>query len=59
MNKVFVYVTLKSGVSIRGLSNFGDGDVIVGKAKTTYPDYKMLDLGAFPGVLMGLSLIHI
>ena len=42
-----------SGGSIRGLSNFGDGAVIVGKAKTTYPDYKMLDLGAFPGVLMG------
>ena len=53
MNKVFVYGTLKSGGSIRGLSNFGDGAVIVGKAKTTYPDYKMLDLGAFPGVLMG------
>ena len=53
MNKVFVYGTLKSGGAIRGLSNFGDGAVIVGKAKTTYPDYKMIDLGAFPGVLMG------
>mgnify|MGYP001185875526 CR=1 FL=1 len=53
MNKVFVYGTLKSGGSIRGLSNFGDGAVIVGKATTTYPDYKMIDLGAFPGVLMG------
>ena len=52
MNKVFVYGTLKSGGSIRGLSNFGDGAVIVGKAKTTYPDYKMLDLGAFPGVFL-------
>ena len=53
MNKVFVYGTLKSGGSIRGLENFGDGAVIVGRAKTTYPDYTMVDLGAFPGVLMG------
>ena len=37
MNKVFVYGTLKSGGSIRGLENFGDGAVIVGRAKTTYP----------------------
>ena len=47
MNKVFVYGTLKSGGSIRGLENFGDGAVIVGRAKTTYPDYTMVDLGAF------------
>lgn len=53
MNKVFVYGTLKSGGSIRGLENFGDGAVIVGRAKTTYPDYHMVDLGSFPGVLMG------
>ena len=53
MSKVFVYGTLKSGGTIRGLSGFGDGAVIVGKAKTTYPDYKMVDLGSFPGVLMG------
>ena len=53
MNKVFVYGTLKSGGSIRGLSGFGDGAVIVGKAKTTFPDYTMVDMGSFPGVLMG------
>lgn len=53
MSKVFVYGTLKSGGEIRGLNSFGDGAVIVGKAKTTYPDYQMVDLGSFPGVLMG------
>ncbi len=52
-NKVFVYGTLKSGGSIRGLNQFGDGAVIIGKAVTTYPDYEMLDLGAFPGVFKG------
>ena len=51
--KVFVYGTLKSGGDIRGLNQFGDGASIVGKAKTTYPDYEMIDLGAFPGVLEG------
>jgi|TARA_B100000212_G_scaffold99632_2_gene73281 gamma-glutamylcyclotransferase (GGCT)/AIG2-like uncharacterized protein YtfP len=53
MFKVFVYGTLKSGGDIRGLNQFGDGANIVGKAKTTYPDYEMIDLGAFPGVLEG------
>lgn len=48
--QVFVYGTLKSGGDIRGLNQFGDGATIVGKAKTTYPDYEMADLGAFPGV---------
>ena len=48
--QVFVYGTLKSGGDIRGLNQFGDGATIVGKAKTTYPDYEMTDLGAFPGV---------
>lgn len=52
MHKVFVYGTLKSGGSIRGLNNFGEGADIVGKAKTTYPDYNMEDLGAFPGVFL-------
>tara|TARA_B100000900_G_scaffold409095_1_gene424424 strand:+ start:2904 stop:3350 length:447 start_codon:yes stop_codon:yes gene_type:complete len=51
--KVFVYGTLKSGGDIRGLNQFGDGANIVGKTKTTYPDYDMIDLGAFPGVLEG------
>ena len=48
--KVFVYGTLKSGGEIRGLHQFGDGASIVGKAETVYPDYEMVDLGAFPGV---------
>jgi len=52
-NKVFVYGTLKSGGEIRGLNQFGDGAVIVGKAQTVYPDYDMIDLGAFPGVVKG------
>ena len=52
-NKVFVYGTLKSGGQIRGLNQFGDGAVIVGKAQTVYPDYDMIDLGAFPGVVKG------
>ena len=47
--KVFVYGTLKSGGDIRGLHQF-EGATIVGKAKTTYPDYELVDLGAFPGV---------
>tara|TARA_B100000900_G_C20574350_1_gene714693 strand:- start:314 stop:706 length:393 start_codon:yes stop_codon:yes gene_type:complete len=52
-NRVFVYGTLKSGGTIRGLNQFGEGATIVGKANTTYPDYDMLDLGAFPGVIKG------
>lgn len=50
-HRVFVYGTLKSGGEMRGLDMFGDGADIVGKAQTVYPDYDMLDLGAFPGVL--------
>jgi len=51
-NKVFVYGTLKSGGSIRGLDQFGPNHaVIVGKAQTIYPDYDMLDMGMFPGVI--------
>ena len=53
MHKIFVYGTLKSGGQIRGLNQFGDGAVIVGKAQTVYPDYDMIDLGAFPGVVKG------
>ena len=52
-NKVFVYGTLKSGGQSRGLNQFGDGAVIVGKAQTVYPDYDMIDLGSFPGVVKG------
>jgi|TARA_R100000081_G_C4792819_1_gene158883 gamma-glutamylcyclotransferase (GGCT)/AIG2-like uncharacterized protein YtfP len=50
--RVFVYGTLKSGGDIRGLNQFGDGANIIGKTKTTYPDYEMVDLGAFPGVFL-------
>ena len=54
-NKVFVYGTLKSGGEIRGLNNMAgpNNAEIVGIATTTYPDYDMMDLGAFPGVVMG------
>ena len=53
VKKIFVYGTLKSGGDIRGLDKYGDHSSIVGKAKTTYPDYEMISLGAFPGVLTG------
>jgi len=49
LDKVFVYGSLKSGGSVRGLNQF-EGATIVGKAKTLYPDYNMIDLGSFPGV---------
>jgi len=49
-NLVFVYGSLKSGGKVRGLDQF-PGATIVGKAKTVYPDYDMLDLGSFPGVV--------
>ena len=57
MNRVFVYGTLKSGGEIRGLNQFEDA-VIVGKAKTQYPDYDMADLGAFPGVFLNGEHIY-
>lgn len=53
VKKVFVYGTLKSGGEIRGLDMYGNHSSIVGKAKTKYPDYEMISLGAFPGVLTG------
>ena len=49
--QVFVYGTLKSNGHVRGLNKF-PGAVIVGKATTLYPDYDMIDLGSFPGVLL-------
>ena len=49
LDKVFVYGSLKSGGAVRGLNQF-EGATIVGKAKTLYPDYNMIDLGSFPGV---------
>lgn len=56
-NLVFVYGTLKSGGMVRGLDGF-PGASIVGKAKTTYPDYNMLDLGSFPAVVKGTKHIQ-
>ena len=50
-NKVFVYGTLKSGGTIRGLDGFGDDVSIVVKAVTNYPDYDLIDLGSFPAVI--------
>jgi len=52
MFRVFVYGSLKSGGDIRGLNQFGDGAAIIGKTRTKYPDYEMVDLGAFPGVFL-------
>lgn len=51
LTKVFVYGTLKSGGLVRGLDKF-PGATIVGKATTIYPDYDMIDLGSFPGVVL-------
>ena len=56
-NLVFVYGSLKSGGMVRGLDGF-PGATIVGKAKTTYPDYNMLDLGSFPVVVKGEKYIQ-
>lgn len=58
VNQVFVYGTLKSGGQVRGLDLFGDHAEIQGKAKTTYPDYHMHDLGAFPAVSRGEHFIQ-
>lgn len=53
-NKVFVYGTLQSGNSQRGLCQFGEEFAqFVGKAHTTESQFGMLNLGAFPGVIMG------
>jgi gamma-glutamylcyclotransferase (GGCT)/AIG2-like uncharacterized protein YtfP len=56
-NLVFVYGSLKTGGTIRGLDGM-PGAEIVGKATSTYPDYNLLDLGAFPGVIKGTSHIQ-
>ena len=55
--QVFVYGTLKTGGEIRGLNAMGLDVTPRGKAKTTYSDYEMLDLGAFPGLLRGENII--
>ena len=50
---VFVYGTLKSGGSIRGLDQFGyEHAAIINKATTLYPDYDLIDAGHFPAVVM-------
>ena len=58
LNKVFVYGTLKSGGALRGIDTLSDQSVLIGKATTEYPDYDMLDLGAFPGVVSGTKFIQ-
>tara|TARA_R110001592_G_scaffold86773_3_gene256203 strand:+ start:568 stop:1125 length:558 start_codon:yes stop_codon:yes gene_type:complete len=65
LTEVFVYGTLKSGGEIRGLDTFNKAKQtsmvegwpppianIVGKAKTVHPDFTMIDLGSFPGVVL-------
>lgn len=52
MHKVFVYGTLKTGNDVRGLNSMGINATPYGIAYTEYPDYNMLDLGAFPGVTL-------
>lgn len=56
LDRVFVYGTLKSSGSVRGMMSLVNDETdaeIIGKTKTTYPDYNMMDLGAFPGVVDG------
>lgn len=56
---VFVYGTLKSGGGIRGLDSFPvDHRELQGKAKTSYPDFHMHDLGSFPAVTRGEHYIQ-
>jgi gamma-glutamylcyclotransferase (GGCT)/AIG2-like uncharacterized protein YtfP len=53
--KIFVYGTLKSGNSTRGLDSpqFDHIDKTkLGIAKTTGSKFNMVDLGAFPGVIV-------
>jgi gamma-glutamylcyclotransferase (GGCT)/AIG2-like uncharacterized protein YtfP len=53
--KIFVYGTLKSGNSTRGLDSPQFADVEktkLGIAKTIGSKFNMIDLGAFPGVVV-------
>lgn len=55
MHTIFVYGTLKQ--------NFGnhriiEGQNFIGKGTTADSAFKMLDLGAFPGVVDGQGIIH-
>ena len=58
INKVFVYGTLKTGGALRGMDAISMDSVLVGRAKTEYPDYDMIDLGSFPGVISGTKFIQ-
>lgn len=58
INKVFVYGTLKTGGALRGMDTISEESVLVGRAKTEYPDYDMIDLGSFPGVVSGTKFIQ-
>ena len=54
-HKIFVYGTLKSGNSTRGLDSPQFADVEktkLGIAKTIGSKFNMVDLGAFPGVVI-------
>jgi gamma-glutamylcyclotransferase (GGCT)/AIG2-like uncharacterized protein YtfP len=48
-NRVFVYGTLKSGNSVRGLDQFA-GAKLIGPATTKLANYDLCDLGGFPAV---------
>ena len=48
---VFVYGSLKKGNKQRGMQHFPD-DIFQGKARTKRALFKMVDLGAFPGVMV-------
>ena len=48
-NRVFVYGTLKSGNTTRGLNMFPDAEK-VGNAVTSDSAYSLYDLGSFPAV---------
>lgn len=58
LNKVFVYGTLKTGGPLRGLDKMSNQSVLLGKANTEYPDFDMIDLGSFPGVVSGTKFIQ-
>ena len=51
--RVFVYGTLKAGGSDRGLNMWGDDVTYVSDGVTKEGQFSMVDLGAFPGVILG------
>lgn len=50
LHNVFVYGSLKQGDTIRGMHFFNDAEFI-GKARTKKSNFRMIDLGSFPGVM--------